>query len=1840
MVHGRIAQVLHASYRPFRRSNSNPVDLVGGGATYTPTATATSGLTVTFTIDASSSSICTLSAGVVSFAASGTCRINADQPGNAGYAAAPQVQQSFTVSAASQTIGFTSTAPVAAIVGGATYTPVATATSGLTVAFTIDPASNGICGIAAGIVSFTSAGTCRINADQPGDASYAAAPQVQQSFTVSAASQTIGFTSTAPVAAIVGGATYTPVAAATSGLTVAFTIDPASNGICGIAAGVVSFTGAGTCRIDADQPGDASYAAAPQVQQSFTVSAATGAVEVTTSAPGAARVGGAPYTPAATATSGLPVDLTISPASSAICTLSGGNVTFGAAGTCVIDANQAGNTGYAAASLVQQSVTVAKGDQTVDFAGLSNASLSASPLTLSATAQSGLTVQFASSTTGICTVAGTTLSLITQGTCTVTADQPGDTNWDPAPTVTRSFTVLPVTLTLSSLPAASAVVGATFSQDNTVTGGVAPYHFTLASGALPAGTSLNAATGAVRGTLTSAGAFSYAVTVADAASTPTTATGSTISGTVAKGSQTVGFTSTPPAPAIVGGTYTVAAQSSVTLSPVYTIASASAGQCAATGATVTFTAAGSCVILADQAGSDDYDAAPQISQSVTVLAAPTAADRTETIAYDSTGTAIDLTASIGGGAHDSVAIVTAPAHGVAGVVGSIVTYTPTAGYFGADSFTYSVTGAGGTSAPATVSLTIATPAAPGAVGSTVDIAYDSAGQAIALQPSGVYTSVAVATAPTKGTVTLSGTTATYIPTPGSFGADSFTYTATGPGGTSAPATISVTIATPATPGAAGSAVDVAYDSAGQAIPLQPSGVYTSVVVATAPTKGTVTLNGVTATYVPTPGSFGADSFTYTATGPGGTSAPATISVTIATPATPGVTGSAVDVAYDSAGQAIPLQPSGVYTTVAVATGPTKGTVTLSGTTATYVPTPGNFGADSFTYTATGPGGTSPPATISVTIATPATPGAAGSAVDVAYDSAGQAIPLQPSGVYTSVAVATAPTKGTVTLSGTTATYVPTPGNFGADSFTYTATGPGGTSAPATISVTIATPATPGVTGSAVDVAYDSAGQAIPLQPSGVYTSLVVATAPTKGTVTLNGVTATYVPTPGSFGADSFTYTATGPGGTSAPATVSITIATPATPGAAGVSADVAFDSAEQPIVLQPTGIYTSVELATEPTKGSVTLSGTTARYVPTPGSFGADSFTYVATGPGGRSPAATVSVTIAAPPVPVAEPINVDTAGTTVEGGASVGIDLGRLVSGTFATIEIATPPANGTVTLRGTAAAARSTGGARALAVSDWTATYEPNPGYAGKDSFQFVAVGPGGRSLPATVEITVTGQAPTAQAKSASIGDAQTVSVELTEGAIGGPFTGATIVAVSPAEAATARIVQGGTAAQPSYRLDVTTAAHFGGTVVVRYRLGNAFGLSAPATVTITVTARPDPSADPVVRAISDAQAETARRFARTQVSNFMARAQQLHHGGGATNPLGIAVNLRDAVLTPDPRVSGRDPALSSDGLDRTGFVSRSVAEATLPGRMIGSGRGNDLPERDGAPRSDAATVGPRPVGDIALWTGGSIEVGTLDRRSGRAKITLASGGLSTGADLRIADWATIGLGGGYGSDVSRIDGEAARIRSETKVFAAYGSFAPVDGTFVDAMIGHGSLDYRTRRAVAATGGVALGKREGGMTFGAVSAGVDRQNDGLRWSGYGRLEWLDGTLDGYSETGVARYALRFDDRSVRSLTGVVGGRFEIAHDLGFAQVSPRIAAEWLHEFQTAGVQSLDYADFSGLATYRIRGTGWQREQYQLSVGSRWSLMLQWMVDMEIGLRGAAGESAAQGRLRISKRF
>ena len=176
-------------------TSATPGAATVGGATYTAAATASSGLTVTFT--SGSTSVCTsggTNGSVFTFVGNGTCTVDANQAGNGNWNAAPQVQQTFTVKT-NQTITFSTTAPTTASVSGATYTPAATATSGLAVTITVDGSSSGICSINAGVVSFQTPGTCVLDANQAGNGSYYAAPQVQQTFTVGKGNQTITFTS-------------------------------------------------------------------------------------------------------------------------------------------------------------------------------------------------------------------------------------------------------------------------------------------------------------------------------------------------------------------------------------------------------------------------------------------------------------------------------------------------------------------------------------------------------------------------------------------------------------------------------------------------------------------------------------------------------------------------------------------------------------------------------------------------------------------------------------------------------------------------------------------------------------------------------------------------------------------------------------------------------------------------------------------------------------------------------------------------------------------------------------------------------------------------------------------------------------------------------------------------------------------------------------------------------------------------------------------------------------------------------------------------------------------------------------------------------------------------------------------------------------------------------------------------------------------------------------------------------------------------------------------------------------------------------------------------------------
>ncbi len=233
---------------------------VFGTPPFSVSATATSGLTVSFAPNPPG--VCSVSGTTVTLDSVGTCTIQATQAGNANWAPAPAVNQSFSVTQASQTISF---GPISyQVLGSPPFTVSASASSGLTVHFT--SRTHPVCTVSGTTVTLVAVGTCTIVATQAGNADYAAATPVSQSFPVKE-SQTITFG--ALPARLLGSPPFTVGAAASSGLTVSF--NSRTPTVCSVSGTTVTLHAVGICTIQATQRGNAAWAPAPAVNQSFHV---------------------------------------------------------------------------------------------------------------------------------------------------------------------------------------------------------------------------------------------------------------------------------------------------------------------------------------------------------------------------------------------------------------------------------------------------------------------------------------------------------------------------------------------------------------------------------------------------------------------------------------------------------------------------------------------------------------------------------------------------------------------------------------------------------------------------------------------------------------------------------------------------------------------------------------------------------------------------------------------------------------------------------------------------------------------------------------------------------------------------------------------------------------------------------------------------------------------------------------------------------------------------------------------------------------------------------------------------------------------------------------------------------------------------------------------------------------------------------------------------------------------------------------------------------------------------------------------------------------------------------
>jgi hypothetical protein len=553
-----------------------------------------------------------------------------------------------------------------------------------------------------------------------------------------------------------------------------------------------------------------------------------------------------------------------------------------------------------------------------------------------------------------------------------------------------------------------------------------------------------------------------------------------------------------------------------------------------------------------------YIAEAQLTAPVSV---PVASAVSQSVAYSSLNNNIALSAT---NTPTSVAVSTNPSYGTATASGTAITYTPTTGYFGTDTFQYTATNAGGTSSPATATITIspptlvASPVAGALTAGTVGTAYSN----VTLSTSGGASPYTYAVTTGSLPAGLSLSSGVISGTPTAAGTSNFTITATD-SSTNSHATratnysIAVALATQATLNASTSPSSINTNATSTVSTTGGSG---TGAVSYAVTSGTCTISGATVTAGAV-----AETCTVTATKAADStyaSTTATTSITVTTTPTPVLTfatptSASVSMGASLTNTATSTLAGGSYGAISYSSAtPAVATVDSSG-----VITPVSVGTSVITATQAAVTGVNAQATQTYTVSVNATP------TPTLTFATQNTASVMLSGALTNAATTSIPSGGTIS---------------------YTS------SVPSVATVNASGVITPLTAGTSVITATQAASAGVNTQVSTTYTLTVNAlltptltfATPTAASVVLGGAltnAATSSNSGGSFGAISYSSSNTGVATVNSSSGAITTVA-------AGTSVITATQAAVAGVNAQATQTYTLTVQSTNAALSNLSLS--------------------------------------------------------------------------------------------------------------------------------------------------------------------------------------------------------------------------------------------------------------------------------------------------------------------------------------------------------------------------------------------------------------------------------------------------------------------------------------------------------------------------------------------------------------------------------------------------------------------------------------------------------------------------
>ncbi len=442
-----------------------PTGAVFGGSFVASVSTNGDGLT---SVASNTTSVCTVGLDnvTVSFVGVGTCSLTPAVGTGTNYTSAVGSLQTFAVGQATPSTPTISNLPTGAVFGGSFMASVSTNGDG---ARSVASNTTSVCtvGLDNVTVSFVGVGTCSLTPAVGTGTNYTSAVGSPQTFAVGQATPSTPTISNLPTGAVFGGSFMASVSTNGDG---ARSIASNTTSVCtvGLDNVTVSFVGVGTCSLTASVGTGTNYTSGVGSPETFSVGRATPTTPVITDLPSSGVFGASFIATVGTNGDGM---VFVTSNTLGVCTVGpdGLTVSYVGVGTCSLTAAVAGGTNYASRIGTAQTVSVGRATPSaptisnlpVDGDTFGNGGFTA---TVSTTTGDSGVPSVASTTLAVCTVEpnGLTVTYITVGTCSLTAQVASSTDYKAATGSVQSFVIgqsAATPPTVENLPAGGVYAG-------------------------------------------------------------------------------------------------------------------------------------------------------------------------------------------------------------------------------------------------------------------------------------------------------------------------------------------------------------------------------------------------------------------------------------------------------------------------------------------------------------------------------------------------------------------------------------------------------------------------------------------------------------------------------------------------------------------------------------------------------------------------------------------------------------------------------------------------------------------------------------------------------------------------------------------------------------------------------------------------------------------------------------------------------------------------------------------------------------------------------------------------------------------------------------------------------------------------------------------------------------------------------------------------------------------------------------------------------------------------------------------------------------------------------------